>query len=345
MSSFVFPTSEELFLIEQDKLARLQKDRLCFDFFGLEEKDAHLVAFEQRDNYAGLQQLRGLGGEPARVQAIGGRRYQYEPGVYGEVMFLDEVELTSRRAWGQLGAPINITDLVLEKSEQLQTRFLDRVELTAWLAVQGTFAVSAQGRLVHQDAFNVQTYTASVTWIANPATATPIANFRDIQLLSRGRSTSFGSDAKAYMNRQTFNGLIANTNAADLYGKRTAGLANVMTLEQVNAVLAGEGLPMIVIYDEGYLPDPTPGSPALAASFIPFIPLSKVIVIGKRPGNAKVGSYLMTRNLNNPGLKPGQYTRVIDRGELQIPRSIEVHNGHNGGPTIYYPGAVVVMSV
>jgi hypothetical protein len=53
----------------------------------------------------------------------------------------------------------------------------------------------------------------------------------------------------------------------------------------------------------------------------------------------------MTRNANNPDLAPGPYMRVIDTGEIVIPRSIEVHDGHNGGPVIYFPSAVVVMSV
>jgi hypothetical protein len=52
----------------------------------------------------------------------------------------------------------------------------------------------------------------------------------------------------------------------------------------------------------------------------------------------------MTRNVNNANSAPGPYTKVIDRGELQVPRTIEVHDGHNGGPAIFYPSAVIKLS-
>lgn len=332
-------------LIEQEKIARLQSERPVFDFFRLVEKDASLVAWEQRDSYTGLQQVRGLGGNPSKVRAVGGKRFNMEPGVYGEFRNIDEIEMTNRRQWGNPNAPINIEDLVIEASEFLQVRFLDRVEYIAWQAIQGSFQIlDAQGRILHQDAYTPQTYTALYPW-SNALQSTPIGNYRDIQLMSRGKSTSFGSDAKSYMNRKTFNNLIANINNADLYGKRTTGLANVMTADQVNMVLAGEGLPQIVIYDQGYLMDPTPGTPPSAANFAPFIPDGMVIVVGTRPGSAPVGQYIMTRNVNNLGGGPGQYTKVIDRGENQVPRTVEVHNGHNGGPTLLYPGSVVIMRV
>jgi hypothetical protein len=52
----------------------------------------------------------------------------------------------------------------------------------------------------------------------------------------------------------------------------------------------------------------------------------------------------MTRNANNPNMKPGAYMKVFDRGEATVPRSIDVHDGHNGGPCIYYPSALVKLS-
>jgi hypothetical protein len=331
--------------IEQEKMPRMMQGRAAFDFFALTTKDAPVVTWEQRDSYTGLQQLRGLGGKPNHVQAVAGKRYSYIPGTYGEFRNLDETEMTLRRQWGTFGTPIKLDDLVMEASEMMQQRFLDRVESTIWAVLGGTFQILGQaGQIMHEDGFNNQIYTAIIEWL-NPATATPLQNYRDIQLLSRGQSVSFGADAKSYMNRRTFNYLIANTNAADLYGKRTQGLATVMTLDQVNAVLAGEGLPMIVIYDQGYLMDPATGQAVSRALFTPFIPDNVVYVIGTRPGGAKVGEYIMTRNVNNPDMSPGQYTKVIDLGENQVPRSVEVHNGHNGGPTILYPGAVVKMNV
>jgi len=104
-----------------------------------------------------------------------------------------------------------------------------------------------------------------------------------------------------------------------------------------------DNLPNIVPYDMGYLADPaTPGG---ASTFVPFIPDATAIVIGKRTDGAPIGNYQMVRNATNPDMGPGAYMKVIDRGEIQVPRAIEVHDGHNGGPAIFFPSAIVRMSV
>jgi hypothetical protein len=139
------------------------------------------------------------------------------------------------------------------------------------------------------------------------------------------------------MNRATFNNLRSNANSTDLYGRRTQGLGTFNNLQGINQLLTGDDLPQIVVYDQGYLDE--------FNNFVPFIPVNKVIVVGKRPAGQPIAEYRMTRNANNPDLAPGPYMRVIDTGEIVIPRSIEVHDGHNGGPVIYFPSAVVVMSV
>jgi hypothetical protein len=274
----------------------------------------------------------------ARVQPVGLRQYQMQPGVYGEFIAINELELTTRRVAGTFGSPIDITDLVLEKQDQLLQRRLDRVEYIGWtLLSTGTFSVAASGGgVIHTDTFPIQTYTASVGW-STSATSTPLADFSAVQLLSRGHSVDFGAVATAFMNRATFNNLRTNANATDLYGRRTQGLGTFNNLQGINQLLTGDDLPQVVVYDQGYLDD--------SGNFQPFIPVNKVVVVGKRPAGQPIAEYRMTRNANNPDLAPGPYMRVIDTGEITIPRAIEVHDGHNGGPVIYFPSAVVVMSV
>lgn len=347
--SFAYPTNTDLMLIEQEKLPRLIADRTVFDFFRIVEKRASSVTWDQKDSYLGLQQVRGLNGQPSRVMSLGGRRFEMQPGYYGDWYDLNEQDLTTRRQYGTANTPVDISDLVMEGSEYLQNRFLDRVEYNAWNAVSGLIQVFDKGRILHQDVWSPQTYAAAFAW-SDPVHSTPLQDMRNCRLLQRGQSASFGSNAKLYINQQQADYAMANTNPADLYGKRTSGLATIMTMDQINVVLAGEGLPQIVVYDEGYLADLAPGvDPSTLANFRsqfqPFIPLGKGYLIGKRPGNAPVGEYVMTTNINNPDGKPGQYTKIIDKGETEVPRSIQVHNGHNGGPAIMYPGAVVIMSI
>lgn len=337
MPDYIYPTNEELQTIAQPKIAALSMEDPIFEHFPMVNVDSHVLSWEQRDSYKGLQQIRGLNGQPKRVNALGGNKYTIEPGVYGEFATIDEIELTTRRQWGSFDQAVDISDLVAERQDQLLARRIDLVKSILWtLASTGTFTVANElGQTMYAGTFPVQSYTAGVGW-GTSATAVPLSNFRAVQLLSRGYSVDFGTRARAYMNRVTFNKLVSNTNTNDLAGRRTSGLNTVLNLDEINGVLMGEGLPMIVVYDEGYLNN--------SGTFVPFIADDKVIVIGARPANQPVGDYAMTRNANNPNMEPGPYMKVVDKEE-DVPRNINVHDGHNGGPRIYFPSAIVKMSV
>lgn len=337
-TDFVYPTSADLREVEQVLIPRLTAQRRIFQLFPIENVDNHRIMWEQRDNYQGLQQVRGLGGTPSRVKAIGAKRYDMEPGVYGEFRELDEREMTTRRRWATFGQPVDISDLVREAQDHLLGRRIDRIEWILWtLLVYGTFSVPApNGAIVHTDSFPIQTFTATVPW-ATVATATPLGNFRAIQLFGRGQSANFGAQAVALMNRTTFNYLVGNTNTTDIAGRRLGGLQTVLNLDEINRVLAGEGLPTIEIYDEGYIDD--------NGVFQLYIPNNYVVVVGARPNGQRVGEYRMTLNVNNANSASGPYMKVIDYLQMRVPRSIEVHDGHNGGPAIFFPGAIIVMHV
>jgi hypothetical protein len=337
MPNYIYPTADELQAIEQTKLPVLTQDDPIFEHFPIVNVDSHVLSWEQRDNYKGLQQIRGLNGQPKRVNPIGGNRFTMEPGVYGEFATIDEIELTTRRQWGTFNSPINIDDLVTEKQDLLLSRRFDLIRSILWTLVStGTFTVANElAQTMYAGTFTLQTFSAGTSW-GTSATATPLANFRAVQLLSRGYSVDFGTRARAYMNRVTFNKMISNTNANDIAGRRTSGLLTVLNLDEINGVLAGEGLPMIVIHDAGYL--------NTSGTFVPFIADDKVVLIGARPGNQPLGDYAMTRNANNPNLEPGSYTKVVDDPD-DVPRNVQVHDGHNGGPRVYFGSAIVRMSV
>jgi len=349
MPDYIFPVSADLTEIARDKLPALIADRAIFNYFPPKDHDATLVEWEQRDNYTGLQNVRGINGQPPSVQKTGLRRFVEQPGVYGEHILLDEQELTNRRSTGQFGAAMDISDMVMDAQDQLLQRRLDRQEALAWtLAAYGTFSIVGRNNAVtHQASYLRQTFAAAVPW-STFATATPLSDFSAVQLLARGHSVNFGSGAKAFMNRKTFNNLRNNTNSADIFGRRTTGLGTINSLAQWNELLSQDDLPEIVVYDLGYLIDgsvnPTAADMTQFGVFTPFIPDSTVIVFGQRPGNQPIGAIQQTRNINNGG-SPGPYMKVIDRVDSSVPRTIEVHDGWNGGPTIDYPSAIAVMAV
>jgi Phage major capsid protein E len=336
MPDFVYPSAIDLQTVAQELVPTLQRNRAIFDFMKTRNVDSPFIAWEQKNNYVGLQQVRGINGAPSRVKAIGGSRFVMEPGYYGEFMLIDERELTTRRAWGSFTTSINVSDLVAEKQAQLLQRRYDRIEWMGWtLAVTGTFAVADGTATLHTDSYTTQTYTAGVGW-GTIATATPLADFRAVALKGRGYSVSFGAGAKAYMNQVTLNNLLANTNAADIAGRRGAGLATLNSLGQINELFGMDGLPTLVPYDRGYIDD--------TGTFQLYIPNNKVVVVGARIDNDPVMEYIFTRNVNNSDMGPGPYMRVIDDQD-DIPRQIQVHDGHNGGIALYHPAAFVVMTV
>jgi hypothetical protein len=336
MADLTYPSAIELAQIAQTLAPRLTADRPIFDIFPMRPVDSHLLEWDQMDNFIGLQQIRGLNGEPPRVKQIGGKRYLMVPGVYGEFALLDEQQLTTRRPWGTFTGTIDVSDLVLEKQNQLLQRRYDRIELTGWtLLATGTFSVSDGASVLHTDSYTTQTFAAGTAW-ATVATSTPLADFRAVQLKSRGLSVNFGAGGRAYMNRTTFNSLLSNTNANDFGGRKAQFGESINGPLGVNRVMAADDLPEIVIYDMGYIDDTN--------TFQLYIPNNKVIVVGQRPAGQVVGEYRFTRNANNPDMAPGPYMKTVDDPN-RIPRSIEVHDGHSGGPVMYFPSAIVVMTV
>jgi hypothetical protein len=338
MPDFAYQTTEELSYIDAQLIVPLTQDDPVFQLFPMVNTNSDRLVWEQRDSYRGLQAVRGLNGEPPRVVPLGASRFAFEPGVYGEYMSLDEMELTRRAAMGNMGRPADVSDLVSERQEQLLVRQTNRMRHIVWeLLVNGRFVVlNDAGAIVHADAYDQQTFTASVTW-ATSATATPIGDFRSISVLPRGTSANLGASATAWMNQLTFNDFIENTNPADLGGRKTLNQNVIQGVEDANAVMLRTGLPGIRIYDEGYLD--------AAGTWQPWIPNNKVVVIGKRNNNAPLGEFRLTRNANNPGGAPGPYNKVIDHMDRKVPRDIEVHRGFNGGAIIWYPGAICVMNV
>jgi hypothetical protein len=337
-ATFTYPDAVQLRQVEQVLLPQIVEDDPIFDEFPMTDSEYDRLIWEQKDNYQGLQQVRGLEGAPRLVKRPGSKTYDMEPGYYGEFTTLREKELTQRRQLGSFDTPVSIDDLVGDAQTLLLQRRLDRIRQIIWsLLTTGTFAIpNGEGRILHTDIYPLLTMSAAVPW-STSATATPTIDIRAAQLLSLGQSVSFGADSRIWMNRVTANRLLNNTNPADQFGRRINAGNTTNSLADVNANLESNDLPQVMIYDRFYIDDT--GTPQR------FIPNGVAVLIGKRTNGARLGEYRMTRNANNPRLEPGAYTRVIDRGETSVPRVIEVHDGHNGGPVIFFPGAFVVLTV
>lgn len=337
-----YPSNLELMTLQQEFLPTLTMDDLAFDLLPPVNHDAAYVEWEQRDRFTGVMQIRGMDGEPPSAPVTGWKRYKMEPGVYGEWVAVNESDIIQRRTPGTFNVPIPIDDLVVEKQDYLLSRRIDRLRWIIWtLLITGTFNVPGpNGNVLHAGTFTVQTTTVGTLW-TDYALSTPLKDLRATLLKFRGISASFGPNSMLVMNRVTANHMLSNNNAADLGGRRSNYGETMNNIDFVNNILATNDLPRVRVYDLGYFPD------GAGAAFTPFIPDGKVLMIGQRPNGETLGEFQFTRNASNADAAPGPYTYVSDSLDTgrPIPRRIRVDDGFNGGPAMFFPSLIIVLTV
>lgn len=338
--NYQYPTTRELREINPEKIQNLTRNRPTFSIFPITESKYWTLEWSQKDNWRGLQQLRGLNGEPGSVKMYGERAFSAQPGVFGEFMTIDEKMMTLRAQQVPSGEPVVIDDLITEAQDYMNNRELDLIEYIHWKALlDGQFTFIGPTGATYGDQFNIQTGTFS-DW-SDLANATPIADLMGLKVLASGKSVSFGSGAQIFMNSVTLSYLLRNRNANDLGGQlaiASGGVKPAKSLSEINTLLNSFNLPTIVEYDEGYFAEST-------GTFTKWIPNDVVSVVGQRTNGDRLGEYRMVRNANNPDMAPGRYEKIIDRKDERVPRTIELHRGHNGGLVIYYGSAFAVGAV
>lgn len=337
IQQFTYPNSVELREIEQDKLPRSLELSPIFRYFPQVGVDSHLLEWTQRDTYGGMQQLRGLNGQPPRVATVGERKFIFTPGAYGEHMAIDEIEMTTRARSTAINTPIPIDDLVIRRQDQLLVRRQNRIEWLCWqLFLNGHFiAHDTRGVIMHRGAYAVQRFTAPVPWSLRD-TATPLEDVSNAKLMFRGTGTDGGPRSRLLMNSTTAAHFTRNRNAADMGSRRGAIGPNILSVNGANEILVGEGSPTIEVYDGGYRD--------AFGNWVTYIPDGKVAYVGVLNNGETHGEFRFTRNINSIGAAPQPYVKVIDK-QNQVPREIECHDGFNGGPVIFYPGGIIIMDV
>jgi hypothetical protein len=107
MATFSYPSNATLTEVARVFQGQLTMDDLLFQLMPVRDVDTDIIMWEQRDDFFGLQQVRGINGEPPKVQPIGHKTYMTTPGVYGEHSDIDEKMLTQRRKVGTFNQPID----------------------------------------------------------------------------------------------------------------------------------------------------------------------------------------------------------------------------------------------
>lgn len=336
--NYQFTQSAVLQAVLQNKIPVVTlNDPLFQDIMPIGYVDAGMVVWEQKDDYTGLMSVRGYDGEFGKITREGRNQYKVEPGKYGDQKPMSEEYLTNGREIGTFGDAINILKAQAEDQDHLLSIAISRLLKIGWdLVVNGTYSVpNTEGQILATGKVTTQSFTSVVPW-STVATATPLADLRAIKLKARGYSTMFNKRAKLYVNSVTVNNMLANTNAADLGGRRTinaAGQIQPLSLGQLNEILIEQDLPTIVEYDKGYKTNQT--------TQVQFIPDGKGVVIGARDTGEPVAEFMMTRNANNLAAGRGATEMYYDFEFKKNPvRGISTL-GFNGAPAVYFPSSVV----
>lgn len=335
------PTASEIWSIQMELFPQYLEGRVGLDILPFKETDLPSIVIHQPDIFKGLQAFRGLGKPtlqvPERYNPYG-TMCHVEPGYYGEHDTLGEEIFTKWGAPGQCNSILDVTQYTTWIQQRLLERRANRIEYNIWQTlVFGAYsALNASGQIIFQQTFNSQQVAAAIPWTNFPGSF-PLRDFRAIQLLGRGTSARFDTCARAYMNRVTANALMSNTNPNDVGRVGLSACCIFMSPEQINQQFAAQGLPQIVIYDNGYVDDNN--------SFNVFIPDGYVVIVGCRPNNVPPGHFWLTRNAVGCTVTSGFWQKMTDTCDREVPRKITIYDGFNGGPALEYPRMVVVLRV
>jgi hypothetical protein len=340
MSVFAYKSNEqwqEIARLKMQPMTTGESADPIFRYFPVVEKQTDRLRWEQKDLYAGLQQVRGLGSQFRSVAHRGSRLFEVTPGYYGEYKLLDERQLTQRAAFAGDG-PVNVDDLVSEAQDELLVREVALIRYILWtLVTTGTFAVSDGTRVQYTDTYPIRQFTMS-DW-SNTAAATPLDDFRQNSTRGRGYGATFGQGALAVMNQTTANYMFKNTNASDLGGRRIGGGNTVNGLAGVTQILRDELLPDIAVMDDTWTDE--------SGNENPFIADDKVVIFGRRTDGNPLGNYAQTLNANRlvdgAAVTAGPFSYVKSSDEPPV--EIKVYQGHNGGVELWYPGSIIVLNV
>jgi hypothetical protein len=337
-----FPSSYQLEKIERIKLPRRTADSPFFEVMPLESAPtgAYLLEWEQGDVYYGFQQWRGLNNSPLTINRVGAKRYISEPGVYGEKRILREDELTRRRSMAAMSGaagPIDLSDLVAEAQEQLLDRRINLIEkIVSDLLITGAFSVAnVDGTAVYGGSYTQQAITPATAW-SDLVNSTPLSDMLAYRFLEDGQDVTFGNGGDNFqlMNSVTLNYLLKNRNPNDLGGRRIGGGSTLNSVTDLNEILIDNDIPPIRVYNRGYF--------NASKTFTKFMPNGKVLVVGHRLSGVKVGAYRFTINQVSLSGATAPYTMVKVKDD--VPNYVEVHDGHNGGPVLFYPGALILVN-
>jgi hypothetical protein len=335
--TFYTPDESEVREVASELTRQMTMDRIIFKYLPILRVQSTVITWRQRHLLTGMMQLRGINGDAPEITPVGDDEFTATPGYYAEAITLNERELLKLVGAGRTEGTVDLTEMMARNTEDLVGRRVTVQEYTAWkLLTEGAFMIAGQnGQVKHKMSFTLSTFNALVPW-ATHATATPLADLRETKLKFRGSSTVWDQKGGLLMNQVTVNDLLANTNANDLGGRRVTMGATSNSVEDINKILLGEGIPPITVVEDGYWSEDQ-------QTFNLFVADGKFSAIGRRTDGAPIGYVAETIAAQND-YQPGDFT-TVERDDKKTPPKVKTTHGFNGGPVLDFPLGVVAGDV
>lgn len=349
MITYKFPTNVELDMMTREYVINREKfkGQMIIPF---KETMAQKVQWDELDNERGMTTPHQMDADPKVTERPGSQLREYTPAYFKESELIKESELLNARAFATLGGVVNIDQLVAERLRSRIDKDFIRAEWLRWQMLLGSISINENGVKVNET-FAVQTHNPAVAW-NNTANAKVLTEIEAAALKFYGTGAT-AAGAMLYVNRPTLNNILANTNQADIAAFRNANYLNLTySLEELNKVFEARGLPMLMLYDEGYID--------ANGDFQTFIPEGKAILVGKREGSMPMGSFMLTPSLHKTsnGMPAGGFFSLVtvngetnNTGMVNLSAlgaaanpKISVTTGFYGGPTLFYPKSIIVIN-
>jgi hypothetical protein len=346
MITFRFPTNVSLDRVVQEYV--IQRDKLKgIKIMPFNSVQTVRVQWDELDNERGMTAPHNMNADPKVSERPGSKVKEYTPLYFKETDLLRESDIIMPRAFGTFGNMIDLTTEVGRVTKARVDKNYLRAEWAIWQALGGALNFNENGVKVNE-VFPVQPYDVLVDWDEFD-TATPLRDLNAIKLLMRGTGASI-QGAVLHMNQTTCNWLLQNNNPADLKGYQNQNFQNVTySVDDLNKILTGRGMPTIEVYDEGYHD--------AAGNFTLFLQDGDVRLIGKRPNMETVGDFVLTPTLHRTGPDgqpaPGFFSFIEVNGQpnpgsVSVPAlgagknpKVEITGGFAGGPRMIFPRSVV----
>jgi len=344
MITYRFPTNVSVDGVLQEYTMVQREDLLGLSWLSFQNVYTQRVITDFRDRDRGATAPHNMGADPKIGRRPGSNRVEFTPIPHKETDLLTESDILMPAALGTLGGMFDLTGEIGRITKTRADKNFLRAEIEIWQALKGHLIVNENGVRVDEE-FPVQTYDVIVDW-DELDTARPLHDFNQIKLKARFTGAS-AVGAEAVMNQVTANWLLENNNPNDLKGHQGRDFVNMtFSLDDLNKILSGRGLPTVRVYDLGYVDE--------ADDEMQFLGDGEVIVKFKRP--EPIGDYALTptahRQVNGqpaPGMfaiievngqpNPGAVT-VQTIGAGKNPK-IEITGGFYGGPRLKFPRSIV----